>query len=327
MAQLEIDLNLLTALDALLREESVTGAAARLGLSVSATSRLLARLRVATGDPLLVRAGRRLVPTPHALALRAEVPELARDLRRVLSPEPARFDTADLQRTFVIRANDGFVDLFAAALIEAAELAPGVCLRFAPKPDKDVGVLRDGRIDLEIGVLGASAPEMRFQHLFRDRFVGVVRAGHPLLEGTMDPQRFAACRHVVTSRKAAPVGPIDDELAKLHLRRKIAAVVSSHRDALAIAAGSDLVASVPSLCLSDIGSPHAGSRKDVVSFPLPVPTPGIAVSLQWHPRMDADPAHRWLRTLVKTTCTVAPTIQCDPGSSAVGKEHDRSASR
>jgi DNA-binding transcriptional LysR family regulator len=158
----ETDLNLLTALDALLSEGSVAGAARALGLSASAMSRTLARLRSATGDPLLVRAGRGLVATPHAVALRAHVRDLAREAKAVLRPSAAELDLAALQRVFTVRANEGFVESFAAGLVGAVtEAAPGVRLRFAPKPDKDVKPLRDGAIDLEIGVVGETRPEIK----------------------------------------------------------------------------------------------------------------------------------------------------------------------
>src|ERR1019366_6664021 len=107
-----MDMNLLAALDALLAEASVTGAARRLGLSASAMSRTLARLRAATGDPLLVRAGRGLVPTPRAGELRDRVHQLAGDVRTVLSPDASHLDVASLERTFTIRAGEGFVELF-----------------------------------------------------------------------------------------------------------------------------------------------------------------------------------------------------------------------
>src|SRR5476649_205951 len=105
----DVDLNLLVALDALLAEGSVTGAARRLGLSTSAMSRTLARLRSAMGDPLLVRAGRGLVPTPRATELRDRVHQLSRDVRTVLSPHASHLDVASLGRTFTIRAGAGFV--------------------------------------------------------------------------------------------------------------------------------------------------------------------------------------------------------------------------
>ena len=154
-----LDLNLLTALDALLAEGTVVGAARRLGLSASAMSRTLARLRAATGDPLLVRAGRGMVTTPRASELRDRVRDLAQDARAVLRPVDTSFNLAELQRTFTIRSNDGFVEVFAAQLVAAVTAAaPLVRLRFAPKPDKDVRALREGLVDLEIGVLGKSGP-------------------------------------------------------------------------------------------------------------------------------------------------------------------------
>ena len=178
----EVDLNLLIALDALLADGSVAGAARRLGLSASAMSRTLARLRAATGDALLVRAGRGLVPTPRAAELRERARDLAQEARALLQPGGAELDISALKRAFTIRANEGFVEVFAGRIVAAATAAaPGVRLRFAPKPDKNVQPLREGTVDLEIGVLGETGPELRVQALFRDHFVGVVRKGHPLL--------------------------------------------------------------------------------------------------------------------------------------------------
>ncbi|MBN9273678.1 MAG: LysR family transcriptional regulator, partial [Mesorhizobium sp.] len=184
-----VDLNLLVALDVLLSERSVTKAARRLGLSPSAMSRTLARLRLATGDPLLVQAGRVLVPTPYAEALAGQVHALARDAQAALRPPATRLDLASLDRTFTIRAGEGFVELLAAPLMAViATIAPHVRLRFVLKPDKDAQPLREGLIDLEIGVIGTSAPEVRTQLLFRDRHVGVARNGHPLLKaGSITP--------------------------------------------------------------------------------------------------------------------------------------------
>ena len=174
----DLDLNLLTALDALLAEAQRDGrAASRLGLSSSAMSRTLARLRAATGDPLLVRAGRGLVPTPRAAELRDRVHELARDARAVLRPHASHLDLATLERTFTIRAGEGFLDLFSAPLVAAVTAAaPQVRLRFAPKPDKDVRPLREGRVDLEIGVLGCirarGARPVHLPRRFRRRGAG-----------------------------------------------------------------------------------------------------------------------------------------------------------
>lgn len=266
-------------------------------------SRTLARLRAATRDPLLVRAGRGLVPTPRALDLRERVRDLTREAQAVLSPQRDELDVCKLEQTFTIRASEGFLALFSLRLVKAvADAAPQACLRFAPKSLKEAAPLRDGKIDLEVGVLGTFAPEVRTQLLFRDQFVGVVRAGHDLLDSPVTPQRYAACKHVVSSRKGAVEGPVDEALAGLGLSRNIVAVMPGFLDALRIARHSDLVALVPKLCMRPDQAEVASIAEGLVSFQLPVPTPEITISLMWHPRMDADPANRWLRGVVKEVC-------------------------
>jgi DNA-binding transcriptional LysR family regulator len=292
------DLNLLVTLDVLLAEGSVARAARRLHLSPSAMSRALARLRATTGDPLLVRAGRGLVPTPRALALRERVGPLVQDAESVLRPAEA-LDLAKLVRTFTLRASEGFVENFAPGLLaRIAREAPGVRLRFMQKADKGSGPLRDGIVDLETGVVGeTTGPEVRAQALFRDRFVGVVRAGHPLSKGRITPARYAAGRHVFVSRRGRDRGPIDDALQQLGLERDIATVVGGFSTALALARASDLIASVPER--------HTGIlRAGMHTFPLPFAALEVTVSLLWHPRLDADPAHRWLRGCVREACAV-----------------------
>jgi DNA-binding transcriptional LysR family regulator len=290
------DLNLLVTLDVLLAEGSVARAAGRLLLSPSAMSRALARLRATTGDPLLVRAGRGLVPTPRALELRERVSRLVVDGEAVLRPAET-LDLERLVRTFTLRTSEGFVENFGPDLIARVYgQAPGVRLRFVPKGDKDSTPLRDATVDLETGVVGkATGPEVIAQALFRDRFIGVVRKGHALSRGKITPPRYAAGRHILVSRRGLDRGPIDEALQPLGLAREIAATVGGFTAALALARASDLIASVPER--------HTGNlRTGMHSFPLPVAMPQITVSLLWHPRMDADPAHRWLRGCVRDVC-------------------------
>ncbi len=295
------DLNLLVTLDVLLAEGSVARAARRLHLSPSAMSRALARLRKIMGDPLLIRAGRGLVPTPRALALREKVGTLVQDAERVLSAAE-KLDLKKLVRTFTLRTGDGFVENFGPALIARIGAdAPGVRLRFAQKPARDSGPLRDGEVDLETGVVGqATGPELRTQVLFQDRFVGVVRRGHPLSRGKITAARYAAGQHVDVSQHVArhgpEAGPIDRALATAKLEREIAIIVGGFSSALALARGSDLIAAVPER--------HTGNlRADMFSFTLPVPMPPIPVSMLWHPRLDADSAHRWLRECIRDAST------------------------
>jgi len=290
------DLNLLVTLDVLLAEGSVARAAQRLRLSPSAMSRALARLRETTGDPLLVRAGRGLVPTPRALELRAQVGQLVQDGEAVLRPAE-KLNLKQLVRTFTLRTSDGFVENFGPDLIaRVGKEAPGVRLRFVPKPDKDSASLRAATVDLETGVVGQmTGPEVRAQALFRDRFIGVVRKRHPLSKGKITPARYAAGRHIFVSRRGLDRGPIDEALTPFGLEREIVTVVGGFSTALALARVSDLVASVPER--------HTGNlRAGMHSFALPVPVPEITVSLLWHPRPDADPAHRWLRGHVREAC-------------------------
>jgi DNA-binding transcriptional LysR family regulator len=304
------DLNLLVTLDVLLAEGSVARAARRLRLSPSAMSRALARLRETTGDPLLVRAGRGLVPTPRALELRERVNQLVQDAEAVLRPVDG-LDLDTLVRTFTLRASEGFVESFGADLVaRVARDAPGVRLRFVQKPDKDSASLRDGTVDLETGVVGkTTGPEVRAQALFRDRFVGVVRPGHPLTEGEITPSRYAAGRHVFVSRRGLDHGPIDEALKPLGLRRDVAVIVGGFSAALALARASDLIASVPERHTESL---RAGLR----SFALPFPAPEVTVSLLWHPRQEGDPAHRWMRRCVREACGRPPPSSSVPSGAA-----------
>lgn len=292
------NLNLLVTLDVLLAEGSVARAAKRLRLSPSAMSRALQRLRETTGDPLLVRAGRGLVATPRALDLREKVGRLVEEAEAVLRPQE-KLDLKRLVRTFTLRTSDGFVENFGPCLLArlGAE-APGVRLAFVQKSDKGSGPLRDGSVDLETGVVGeATGPELRTQALFRDRFIGVVRNGHALSGGEVTPARYAAGRHILVSRRGpekVAVG-IDDTLGSIGLEREIVTIVGGFSSALALARSSDLIASVPERHTSAL-------RQGMHSFPLPFSLPQITVSLLWHPRLDADPAHRWLRGCIREVC-------------------------
>jgi len=290
------DLNLLVALDVLLAEGSVARAAKRLQLSPSAMSRTLARLRETTGDQLLVRAGRSLAPTPRAEALRQSVGQLVDEAAAVLRPVE-RLDLSRLARTFTLRAREGFVENFGAELVSrVSQQAPNVRLRFVAKVDKDSTPLRDGSVDLETGVVEPTlGPEVRAQGLFDDRYVGVARAGHPLSPGPVSSADYSAWRHVDVVLQGTEKPPIDDWLAPFGVVRDIAAEVSGFAAALALARGSDLIATVPERHTRAL-------RTGMFCFALPVAAPGFTVSLLWHPRMDGDAGHRWLRGCVREIC-------------------------
>ncbi|MGW9044395.1 LysR family transcriptional regulator [Streptomyces lydicus] len=296
-----MDLNLLRALDALLQENSVTRAAERLGTSPAAASRTLARLRRAVGDPLLVRAGQELVPTPRALELREEVGALLRGCDNVLRPG-AGFDAVHLRRTFTVQATDLILAGLAGTLTDRIHAeAPHVDVVFLPEALEGGPALRQGWVDVELGVLGPLDPEVRTQRLTRMTLVGIARSGHPLFDGRIDARRFAAADHIGISRHGKRLGPIDDALAERGLRRRLAVVVPSHTGAMMLARNSDLVA----LTLAD-WLPDTLSALGLRAFPLPLDLAPLDFGMAWHPRNSADPGHRWFRDHL-AAAAVAPS--------------------
>ncbi|NGN70066.1 LysR family transcriptional regulator [Streptomyces sp. A7024] len=293
--QSRLDLNLLVALDALLEEESVTGAADRLHLSSPAMSRTLARIRRALGDPVLVRSGRRMVPTPRAQQLRAQVREALTRAEAVFTPA-GELDLATLERTFTLVADDALLTAIGLRLLERVRTeAPGVSLRLLPEGPGDAYALRDSRADLELGVIVDPAPETRVEELFTDDNVGVVRAGHPLLDdGPVTAERYAAADHVTASRRGRLRGPIDEALAELGLTRRVVASVPTFSAALLTAAGTDLVART--------GRRMAGPQIEqlgLATFEIPLDLPRLPLAQAWHPRYEADAGHAWLRRRVR----------------------------
>ena len=290
------DLNLLVTLDVLLAEGSVARAARRLQLSPSAMSRALARLRDVTGDPLLVRAGRGLVPTPRALELRSQVGALVDGANAILRPAE-KLDLTALERRFTLRSSEGFVETFGPRLLtQVAAEAPGVTLQFLTKPDKDSAPLRDGEVDIETGVIDQqTAPELRALPLFDDQWVGVMRDGHPLSGKTITASHYAGAGHVLILRRGLHSAVVDEAMQAAGLERRIVTIVNSFSSALSLARDTDLIATVPELHT-------AGLRRTMHSFQLPLEISRFTLSMLWHPRMDGDLAHRWLRATLRAVC-------------------------
>jgi DNA-binding transcriptional LysR family regulator len=206
----------------------------------------------------------------------------------------------DVNRTFALRTSDGFVENFGPTLLSLlATEAPGISLHFVQKVSRDSTALRDGTVDLETGVVGRMlGPEVRTQALFRDQFVGVVRKGHPLCRGELSLARYAAASQILVSRGEAEKGPVDLALAARGIERKVATAVTGFAAALTLTRATDLVATVPARHTTNL-------RTDLHTFALPFRTRELTISLLWHPRMDADPAHRWLRDQLRQVCAEA----------------------
>ncbi|MFD0077001.1 LysR family transcriptional regulator [Streptomyces sp. NPDC127166] len=289
-----LDLNLLLALDVLLEEQSVRGAARRLHLSEPATSRTLGRIRKALGDPILVRAGRAMVPTPYALSVRAEVGAVV-ERARALFAASGPTDVRTVAQTFTVLGQDSHPALLGPALLaRAGREAPRVRLRFLNESHIDAPTLREGVADLEIGVIDTVHPEVHTEHLLDDHMLAVVRAGHPLLRGRPTPRRFAAdADHLVVSRRGRLHGPVDTALAEHGLRRRVVASVGTYPASLFILRDTDLVG------LISARSRSLAESLGLVTFDVPLDLPPLPVGMAWHPRHDADPAHAWLRGCVR----------------------------
>jgi DNA-binding transcriptional LysR family regulator len=287
----DVDLNLLKGLAALVEEESVTMAAARLHLSQPAMSRTLARIRQTVGDPLLVRAGQRMLLTPYAEQLRAQAGTMLQSVTELLAPPPS-VDERELDRTFTIIANDAMTNSFGLDLLQAVRAAaPKVSLTFVTETATPFQALRLPHVDLEIGVLDDPPVEAVTEDLTTDEHVVVFDAGrHPELRGVPAAATLAAADHVVVTRKARAFGPIDDALAEQGLRRRVAAIVPSFSTALLMLPGSDLVTTAPrkqyQRAIANLGLAWA---------PIAVPLPPLRIQQCWHPRYANDPGHRWLR--------------------------------
>lgn len=284
------DLGLLFSLDALLQEGSVTGAARRVGLSTPAMSHALARIRERFGDPILVRSGRGMLLTPRALALKPQVHQVVEDARRALEPERP-FVTSELSRTFVVHASDYVLTVLGGAVdrILRAE-APRVCLRFVPNTPDDPSLLRDQGSDLAVGIYGDLPQEMRHRQLLTDRFVCVVRAGHPATSGRFTLEQFVHWPHVQVAPRGKPGGYVDDVLRERGLARTVARAVPYFVTALQLAAETDYVLTISERIANRYAEP-LGLRQ----LEVPIKLRPYALSLVWHPRVEADPGHRFLR--------------------------------
>ncbi|MET7685892.1 LysR family transcriptional regulator [Streptomyces sp. NPDC005423] len=293
---MQLDLNLLTALDALLEEGSVAGAAARLHVTAPAMSRSLGRIRKATGDQILVRTGRSMVPTTRALAIRAQVHTLVQQAHQLLSAQQ-ELDLAALERVFTVRWHDALTAACGTDLIAAVHRrAPGVQLRLPAESGTDTPELRRGEVDLASSTSRPALPGIRHRLVSEDRLVVAVRPGHPLTKGPLSLERYTAAQHLTVSRRGRLRDPVDDVLATHGHERRVVTAVSSVAFALQLAPATDLVLTLP-----DTVTRTARERFGLITLPLPLQVPAIPLYLLWHQRYDDDRAHAWLRDLATET--------------------------
>lgn len=285
------DLNLLVTLEALLDEGSVSGAARRLSLSQSAVSAALDRLRSLFADPLLVRAGNRMEPTPFARRLQGPIKTALASVSLALAL-PQKFDPAEAR----LHARWGFSDYAGLLMLPGiygvlAREAPGVSLEVVPKPPEEALTrLVAGDVDLATSVDPPEGRDLFSAPLVAEAFVCVARKGHPLHEGRLTSRRLVEFPHVVVTAHGASSQLVDRALAAAGLRRRTPVSVPVFAAAFALLAESDLVSILPERV-----SRAMARRFGLVLRKPPLPIPGYTLSIVWHQRTAHDPAHRWLR--------------------------------
>jgi len=288
----QLDLNLLVVLESLLDTRSVTATAERIGLTQSATSHALARLRSTLGDPLFVRSRSGLVPTERATALAAPLTDALERLRRAVAPPPA-FDPGTAKRRFQVRTADyAELVLLPGLVARLAATAPGVDLWLATLDEDPIDLLARGHIDLFIGPVHPqyARADVRERRLFDEHFVCLVREGHPAAAKRWSLAQFAALDHAFIAPRGRPGGAVDDLLAEHGLSRRIALALPHFLVAPFVIANTDLVLTVP----------ERVARTFAAFLPLrivdpPAAFPGFTMSLMWHERQHHDPAHAWFR--------------------------------
>lgn len=310
------DLNQLVAMELLLRLGSVTQAARRLGVTQSAMSHTLRRLRETFDDPLLVRGGAAMVPTPRALTLKTPLRAALRSLADAID-EPEAFDPATSERVFRLASPDLFDVLFFPDLLRRfAEEAPRASLTALSGFERLRERLETGDLDAAIvpSAVGPSDPEMgpalpgdlRLRWLLDDVWMPFVRSDHPALgRGRLSPRAFAALDHILVSPSGEGLGATDALLAEQGLSRRIAFRAPTFASGVGVARDTDLVLVAPRALA------HRADRLDLVSLEVEMEFPRHKVNLVWHPRVEADPAHRWLRARLQSV--VAPFGRADQG--------------
>jgi DNA-binding transcriptional LysR family regulator len=301
----------LVALDALLETRSVSAAAKRMGVSQSAMSHTLARLRLRFADPLLVRSGRGLVPTARAEAMAPRLRAAVRELEGAVDAVPV-FDPATARRTFRLATTDLVELVLLPTLLSRLEHdAPGVDLWLSGPLDGE-GRLQRGDLDLSLQLLRGTEADagLRARALFRERFVCVMRRDHPLAEGPLTLARFVSARHALVAPQGTPGGVVDRALEAQGLSRRTALTLASFLVVPHLVASSDLLVTLP----ERLARVFAGLLPLVVKE-HPLDLSGFTVNLVWHERHDHDPGHRWLRQAVVAAVADAPPPEApDPPS-------------
>ena len=288
----QLDLNLLRVFHHLIRLGRVSKVAQALGMSQPAVSSALGRLRQALGDELFLRTQQGMEPTPYALQL-AEPVALALDgLQQALNVR-ASFEPASSKRHFRLAMTDVGEMYFLPVLIDAmAELAPGVTFEVASVTQANLkDDMASGRIDLALGLLPQLQAGFFQQALFRQSYVCLMRAGHPLAaHAALSLQTFAQAEHVRVLASGTGHGQVDAALQQHGVHRRVRLTVAHYVALGDVLSHSDLIATVPERFAQRVVAPFG-----LTTRALPVAVDGSAIHQFWHARLQRDPGHQWLR--------------------------------
>jgi DNA-binding transcriptional LysR family regulator len=287
-----LDLDLLLTLEVLLEHRNVTRAAAVLGLTQSAVSQRLRRLREALGDPLLVAGGQTMTLTERARLMQEPLRTSLQSLRAAVSLG-ASFDPAKDERTFTIACSDvGELVVMPGLMRRLGQQAPGVTLRMR-MPGEDVAYeLQSARIDLGVGLFVEDRSGLRARVLGHEQFVVCCRPDHPVLAPGCTLEDYLRCRHLLIAPMGDAVGVVDQLLAEQGLARRLGGIVGHFAAAPFVASSTDLVLTCPSTLARTLAR---YVPLQILTPPLPLPT--FPVSMVWHERSQLDEAHRWLRAV------------------------------
>ena len=281
----DLDGHLLQLLLAVVEEGSITRAAHRLGVTQSAVSHLLDKLRAIVGDPLFVKSGRGIVPTARALALAAQARLLLEDMRRFVTPE--QFDPAQLVMTLTIAANDLQRDLLLPTLLARLRAqAPGLVLRVMPSDVPDAAMLREGRCQLVISPRPPDATDVVQKRLFEDHYRVFFDAGQRTAPADMAD--YLASEHASVLYEPQRTLDIDNWFHTQGLVRRMVVTVPGFSGLAPFLRGSRLLATVPGLLGRSV-------LHGLHSCATPLPCPAMPMYMVWHLRHQHDPVHRWLR--------------------------------
>lgn len=294
----KIDLNLLAIFDTIMAEKSVSQAAERLGLTQSAVSQALKRLRHLVGDELFVRTGRGVTPTPRATEIAAPIREALDKVHRALA-ETSDFDPRRTDRIFTLTMIPGYEAMVLPRCLSwLATNAPGIGLKVESSAGADLAEdLKQGRLDTAMSFEEYPGPHFRNELLFEDEIVVLARRDHPLVGKKMTRQQYSNLDHVVLQVPMATGTMVTEQLQRIGLKRRVLHEVPTLTSIPDVVAATDLIATLPLRT-----SRRFIDQLDLQALAPPIPLAPAKIYQVWHARLDGDPAHRWLHRSIRDVC-------------------------